>query len=59
MIPVIVLTTSRNDQDIAESRRLGAETYLVKPVDFQRFSQVTPQLSLHWALLGPAARPTA
>jgi len=59
MIPVIVLTTSRNDQDIAESRRLGAETYLVKPVDFQRFSQVTPQLSLHWALLGTAARPTA
>jgi CheY-like chemotaxis protein/DNA-binding Xre family transcriptional regulator len=58
-IPVIVLTTSQKDRDIAESRRLGAETYIVKPVDFQRFSQVTPQLSLHWALVRPVSVPSA
>jgi CheY-like chemotaxis protein/DNA-binding Xre family transcriptional regulator len=60
-IPVIVLTASQNDRDVAESRRLGASTYLVKPLDFQRFSQVTPQLSMHWALVGPSPthRPSA
>ena len=50
-IPVIVLTISSRDRDIAASRRLGAEAYIVKPVDFQNFSGVTPQLSLQWALL--------
>jgi CheY-like chemotaxis protein len=53
-IPVIVLTRSRRDHDIAECRRLGAEGYIVKPVDFVNFSTVTPQLMLRWALLGPA-----
>lgn len=50
-IPVIVLTASDRDRDIAASQRLGAEAYIVKPVDFQNFSGVTPQLSLQWALL--------
>ena len=54
MIPVVVLTMSQNSQDIADCRRLGAETYIVKPVDFQRLSQATPQLNLNWALLKPA-----
>jgi len=54
-IPVIVLTISQRDRDIAECRRLGAETYIVKPVDFVNFSKVTPQLSLRWGLLEPAA----
>jgi len=53
-IPVIVLTMSRRDRDIGECRRLGAESYIVKPVDFFNFSTVTPQLSLRWALLEPA-----
>jgi len=53
-IPVIVLTMSRRDRDIAECRRLGAESYIVKPVDFTNFSTVTPQLSLRWALLEPS-----
>jgi CheY-like chemotaxis protein len=52
-IPVVVLTGSQNDLDISESRRLGAVTYILKPVDFHRLSQVTPQLSLNWALLKP------
>jgi CheY-like chemotaxis protein/DNA-binding XRE family transcriptional regulator len=50
-IPVIVLTVSSRDRDVAASQRLGAEAYIVKPVDFQNLSGVTPQLSLQWALL--------
>jgi two-component system, response regulator len=52
-IPVIILTISDSDQDIAESRRLGAETYIVKPVSFQNFSKVTTLLSLSWVLVQP------
>jgi CheY-like chemotaxis protein/DNA-binding Xre family transcriptional regulator len=54
-IPVVVLTVSRQDRDVESSLRLGAEGYIVKPVDFQSLSEVTPQLSLKWALLKPAA----
>ena len=50
-IPVIVLTVSNRDRDVALSQRLGADAYIVKPVDFQNLSGVTPQLSLQWALL--------
>jgi CheY-like chemotaxis protein len=50
-IPVVVLTASERDRDIDESRRLGAESYIVKPVDFHRFSQVAPQLQLSWSLV--------
>jgi CheY-like chemotaxis protein/ribosome-binding protein aMBF1 (putative translation factor) len=52
-IPVVVLTASRHDRDITASKRLGADAYIVKPVDFQNLSEVTPQLSLQWALLKP------
>jgi CheY-like chemotaxis protein/DNA-binding XRE family transcriptional regulator len=50
-MPVIVLTASRSDRDIQEALRLGANAYLTKPVDFHRFADVTPKLSLRWALL--------
>jgi two-component system, response regulator len=50
-IPVVVLTVSNRDRDIAECRRLGAETYIVKPVAFQNFSEVVPRLEMEWALL--------
>ncbi|HTX22245.1 MAG TPA: response regulator [Candidatus Aquilonibacter sp.] len=53
-IPVVMLTSSKQDMDIATCKRLGAEAYIVKPVDFQNFSAVTLQLSLQWALLKPA-----
>lgn len=52
-IPVIILTVSNRDRDINESRRLGAETYIVKPVGFHKFSEVTPRLSLAWVLVKP------
>jgi CheY-like chemotaxis protein len=52
-IPVIILTVSNRDRDINECRRLGAEAYIVKPVDFRKFSEVTPRLSLEWVLVKP------
>lgn len=62
-IPVIILTISDRDQDIEECRRLGADTYIVKPVSFQNFSKVTPFLSLSWVLVEPneslSAQPNA
>jgi CheY-like chemotaxis protein len=61
-IPVIILTVSNRDRDISECRRLGADTYIVKPVHFQNFSEVTPRLSLAWVLIKPngtrSAQPT-
>jgi len=53
-IPVVVLTGSSRNQDIAASKQMGAEAYIVKPVDFRNLSAVVPQLSLQWALLAPA-----
>jgi CheY-like chemotaxis protein len=62
-IPVIILTISDREEDINACRRLGAETYIVKPVSFQNFSKVTKVLSLSWVLVEPngtlSARPAA
>jgi two-component system response regulator len=52
-IPVVVLTISQSFSDFAECQRLGAETYIIKPLNFQRLSQVTPRLNLDWALFKP------
>jgi two-component system, response regulator len=52
-IPVVVLTASGRHRDISTSKQLGAEAYIVKPVDFHNLSEVTPQLCLQWALLKP------
>lgn len=50
-IPVIVLTGSREEGDMAACRRLGVEQYLLKPVGFCALSEVTPRLNLSWALV--------
>jgi CheY-like chemotaxis protein len=52
-IPGIVLTSSNRDHDIAACRRLGIESYIVKPVDFRNLSELTPQLQFGWALVKP------
>ncbi len=57
-IPVIVLTVSRNSQDIIDSQQLGAEAYIVKPVGFHNLTEVTPQLRMRWALLEPKEEAT-
>lgn len=54
-IPVVILTISQVFSDFAECQRLGAETYIIKPLNFQRLSQVTPRLNLDWALLQPVS----
>jgi two-component system response regulator len=55
LIPVIILSSSQNSRDMDECRLLGAHTYVVKPLDFHRFSRVTPELNLEWALFKPQA----
>lgn len=52
-IPVIILIDPKRDFDINECRRLGAEAYIVKPVDFQNLNEVTPRLHLAWMLVKP------
>jgi CheY-like chemotaxis protein/DNA-binding XRE family transcriptional regulator len=53
---VVVLTSSRSDTHFREALYLGANGYIIKPVDFRSFSAVTPQLNFSWALLkGPSA----
>lgn len=49
-IPVVVLTTSRNEQDRVESFNLGIAGYMVKPVDYQQFVDVVKTINLYWTL---------
>ena len=50
-IPVVVLTSSQHDRNIIECGRLGAENYIIKPVEFENFSRITSALNLHWTLV--------
>ncbi len=51
MIPVVVLTTSREEKDLLESYNLGVNSYIQKPVDFQQFREVVSKLSFYWLLV--------
>jgi len=50
MIPVIVLTTSKEEQDKVESFKLGVAGYMVKPVDYQQFVEVIRTIDVYWTL---------
>lgn len=50
-LPVTVLTSSREERDLVESYRLGVNSYIVKPVDFDQFTETVRQIGLYWMLL--------
>ena len=56
-IPVVALTSSREDRDIVESYRLGINSYLVKPIEFDQFTEVVRQLGVYWLLLNQPPPP--
>jgi two-component system, response regulator len=50
-IPVVVLTSSKEQRDIIESYNLGVNSYIVKPVNFERFAESVQELGFYWVLL--------
>lgn len=50
-LPVIILTTSKEESDVAKGYDLGANSYICKPVDFNQFHEAIKQLGLYWLVL--------
>lgn len=50
-VPVVMLTSSHEEKDIVESYQLGVNSYIVKPVDFEKFVEMVAQVGLYWSLV--------
>jgi len=57
-IPVVVLTTSSDDMDVKTAYSLGANSYIIKPVDFEKFIEVAGQIKLYWTVLNKPSSST-
>ena len=55
-IPVVILTSSRQDPDIQQCYELGANSYIVKPVDFDKFAAAVAEVGYYWLLLNQPPR---
>src|SRR5271168_2871999 len=56
-IPIVMLTSSKEQQDVIESYHLGVNSYIVKPVNFEGFAAAVQELSVYWLLLNQPPRP--
>jgi DNA-binding NtrC family response regulator len=56
-IPVVVVTSSREEKDLVRSYQLGVNSFVVKPVDFVEFTEAVKQLGLYWALINETPPP--
>lgn len=58
-LPVVIFTSSSEDEDVISSYSLGANSYVRKPVDFEQFLEATKQLGLYWLQINQPAPPAA
>jgi len=56
-VPVVVMTSSREERDLVESYRLGANAYVVKPVDFDQFVNAVKEVGMFWAVINEPPPP--